>query len=80
MKHTNHEIDVQDLQDWLDDAELTYASDSYTRKKLVARASGGFKVTVAGETVWKGTRPFSAVKAYNAITEKYVDPLKDFTL
>jgi hypothetical protein len=78
MKH--HTIELKDLQDWLEEAEMTFASSTREYKRLVATARGGLKVTVAGKTVWEGMQPFPAMEAYNAITEKYVNENKDFKL
>jgi hypothetical protein len=46
----------------------------------VATLNGGLKVIVAGTVVWEGMQPFSAVEAYNAVTEKYIDTSKDFRI
>ena len=49
-------------------------------KRLVCSLNGNIKVLVANEVVWQGTQPFSAIEAYNEITEKYVNPLAYFRL
>lgn len=69
MKH--HEIEINGLIEWLSQAEIVYASSSREHKKLVATPNGTLKVTVAGQTVWEGMQPFSAVEAYNSVTEKH---------
>ena len=80
MKNTPHEITVEGLNDWLRDAQLQYASDSYTRKRLYMEYGGWLRVTVAGETIYNGKSETEAVEAYNNITEKYIDPTKDFRI
>ena len=55
-------------------------SSSRENKRIVCSLNGNIKVIVAGEVVWQGTQPFSAIEAYNEITEKYVNPLANFRL
>jgi predicted Rdx family selenoprotein len=80
MKSKHHVIRLEDLQEWLAAEELTFASSTRERKRLVCTTKGTLKVYVAGSLVWQGMQPYSAVEAYNAITETYVDPIKDFKL
>lgn len=75
-----HKIELEDLQKWLQEGDITFASSARERKRLVCSLAGGLKITVGGKTVWQGMHPFDAVEAYNAITEKYVDELKDFRI
>lgn len=75
-----HTVELKELQEWLQSAELIFASSSRERKKLVAVPTGGFIVYVAGEVKWMGIQPFSAVEAYNSITEKYKEEKSDFVL
>jgi hypothetical protein len=76
----SHTIELKDLQEWIATEDVTFASSTRERKKLVATLNGGLKVIVAGKTVWEGIQPFSAVEAYNAVTEKYIDTSKDFRI
>ncbi len=69
-----NDINLAELQEWLSDEEVTYASSSRERKRLTVSFNGTLKVMVDGKTVWQGIQPFSAVEAYNTITEKYVAP------
>lgn len=79
MKH--HTIDLKELQSWLnDDPEVTFASSTRERKRLVASVSGMLTVLIAGKVIWSGTNPSTAVEKYNAITEKYVEPKYDIIL
>lgn len=79
-KIRHHEISVGELQDWLTKEEVVFASSSRERKRLVCSLNGGMKVLVAGQIVWQGIQPFSAVEAYNAIEDKYIDPSINFEL
>ncbi len=69
-----NDINLAELQQWLAEEDVTFASSTRERKRLTATFNGTLKVMVAGKTVWQGIQPFSAVEAYNAITEKYVEP------
>lgn len=80
IKVKHHEISVSELQYWLTNEEFVYASSTRERKHLVCSLNGGMKVIVAGQTVWQGIQPFSAVEAYNAIEEKHIDPSINFKL
>lgn len=68
MKH--HEIELAALQDWMQTAELLYASSTAENKRLVINASGGFTLYHNKEIVWQGIQPFTAVEKYNAILSK----------
>jgi len=78
MKH--HTIELKDLQKWLEEEEFTFASSTRERKRLVITTNGGLRLYVRGNIVWEGIQPFAAVEKYNSITEKYIDPAKDFVL
>jgi len=67
----SHTIELKDLQEWITTEDVTFASSTRERKKLVATLNGGLKVIVAGKIVWEGIQPFSAVEAYNDVTENY---------
>lgn len=75
-----HEIDFRAFQSWLEDAEIEFASSTREYKSLRVSTKGNMIVRVAGMIVWQGIQPYAAVEAYNAITEKYVSPVKDFKL
>lgn len=65
-----HEIELQELIKWHEETVSTFAYSSRERKSLVCSLKGGFRVIVNGEVVWEGMQPFSAVEAYNNITEE----------
>ena len=73
-----HEVTLTEFQDWHSKEEVLFASSSRENKRLYCSLNGNIKILVAGEVVWQGIQPFSAVEAYNAITEKYVNPLANF--
>ena len=75
-----HQITLAELQEWYLDQEVLFASSSRERKRLVCTLNGGYIVRVAGNIVWQGVQPFAAVEAYNAIVDKYDDPIKDFRI
>lgn len=76
----SHKIELEDLQKWIEQEDVTFASSTRERKRLVATLNGRLKVIVAGKTVWEGIQPFSAVEAYNSITQKFIDTTKDFRI
>ena len=76
----SHTIELSDLQKWIETEDVTFASSTRERKRLVATLNGGLKVIVACTVVWEGMQPFSAVEAYNAVTEKYIDTSTDFRI
>ncbi len=80
MKAKHHEISLEELQEWYSNEYVTYASSSRERKRLECSLNGNFRVSVVGNVVWQGTQLYSAVEAYNTITDKYIDPYKDFKL
>jgi hypothetical protein len=80
MKQNYHTIELKDLQEWIETEDVTFASSSRERKRLVATLNGGLKVIVAGTVVWEGCQPFSAIEVYNSITEKWIDVTKDFRI
>lgn len=76
----DNSIKLEDFQTWLSELENTYAMSTRENKRLVITYKGGMKVMVGGEVKWQGTEPYSAIEAYNAISEKWVNPNKDFKL
>lgn len=73
-------ISAEDFRIWLNEMNLTYAKSHRERKRMVVNLRGDIVITVSGKTEWIGTDIDNAVDAYNNITEKYVDPLKDFKI
>lgn len=78
MKH--HVIKLEELRQWLIEEEATFASSTRERKKLTSTLSGGLKVYVGSKVVWEGIHPYDAINEYNSITDKYIDPIKDFKI
>lgn len=68
-----HKVELPELQKWMQTEEVIFASSSRERKRLIATLNGTLKVVVVGEVVWQGMQPFSAVEAYNNVTEKFID-------
>lgn len=75
-----HEIELSDLQGFIEKEEVTYASSTRENKKLVVTLNGTFKLYVGNIVVWCGIQCYSAVEKYNEITDKYINPLKDFKI
>jgi len=75
-----HTVTLEEFQDWYAKEDVLFASSSRENKRIVCSLNGNIKVIVAGEVVWQGTQPFSAIEAYNEITEKYVNPLANFSV
>ena len=73
-----HVVTIEEFQDWYSKEDVLFASSSRENKRLVCSLNGNIKVLVAGKVVWQGTQPYSAIEAYNEITEKYVNPLANF--
>jgi hypothetical protein len=78
MKH--NEITVEGLTTWLTEEEVLYAESSRERKRLTCKLDGTLIVRGAGVVVYQGMVPAEAVEAYNAVTEKYKEPKRDFTI
>jgi len=74
MKTLHHEINLKDLQDWLSEEEVLFASSSRERKRLLATLNGNIIIRVAGKEVGRFMQAFPAVEKYNSITEKYTEP------
>ncbi len=72
MKTKHHEIDLNDFQEWLTEAELVYASSTRERKRLVCTPSGNLKIYIGSSVVWQGMQHYAAVEFYNSLTEMYV--------
>lgn len=65
----NHEIELAQLQEWMNEYEATYASSTHPKKRLAMTMSGSFKLYHNSEVAWQGKQPFTAVEKYNEITE-----------
>ena len=81
MKKTkHHEIDLEELQKWRSEEEVTFASSTRERKRIVGTLNGNLIVYVANKIIWQGMQSYPAVEAYNNVTEKYIRPVNDFKL
>lgn len=70
----NELLKFEDLQDWLSDQEIVYASrmihgKGSTRHKLTlcVRCNGNFIVRVGATIYWQGMQPSIAVEKYNEL-------------
>ena len=68
-----HTIELQELQKWVSETEVLFTSSSREAKRLTTTLNGGLRVIVGKEIVWQGIQPYSAVEAYNSITDEYID-------
>jgi len=75
-----HVVELDELIKWMNEEEVIFASSTRERKRLSCSLRGGFKVTIAGRTVWQGMQPFAAVEAYNNIIEKHLEEKPNFIL
>ncbi len=75
-----NDIQLQDLQDWIEGTDVTFAHSPRENKRITCSLNGTIKVTVAGKIIHMGMKTYPAMEAYNSITEKYIDPLKDFKI
>lgn len=74
------EINKEDLEKFISTEDVTYASSTRERKRLYINLKGDIGVTAAHKLVYYGVNIETAVKIYNGITKKYVDPTKDFKI
>ena len=70
------EINKEDLEKFISTEDVTYASSTRERKRLYISLCGIIHVTAAYKLVYSGVNIETAVKIYNGITKKYVDPAK----
>ena len=74
------EINKEDLEKFLSSEDVTYASSTRECKRLYINLHGVIHVTAAHKLIYAGVSTETAVKIYNGITKKYVDPTKDFKI
>lgn len=69
MGTTKHEPTVQDLQEFVNETYVTFASQvgGGKKKSLVVNLRGGFEVYSNGVKVHEGMQPFQAIEEYNSI-------------
>ncbi len=79
-KNKSHTIELSELQEFVQKEYVTFASSTRERKQLIITLKGIYAVLASGKTMYQGSQPSDAVKAYNAITEKYIDPSKSFRI
>ncbi len=78
MKH--HEIKLEDLQKWIKEMDVTFASSTRENKRLTCCLDGYLQVIVGNAIIWRGKQADLAIEKYNSITEKWINPLKDFKI
>ncbi len=78
MKH--HEVKLEDLSNFIQDEDVTFASSTRENKRLVCCLDGYLHVVHGNAIIWRGRRMDLAVDKYNSITEKWINPLKDFKI
>lgn len=72
-------VSAEEVKLFLNDDEVI--AKSYRENKwLTTSFYGVLKVTVAGKIIYKGKNIDKAVKAYNSITEKYINPTENFKI
>lgn len=76
----SHKIELEDLQKWIEQEEVTFASSTRERKRLTCCLDGYLQVIVGNAIIWRGKQSDLAVEKYNSITEKYIDTIKDFRI
>lgn len=74
------DINKEDLEKFISTEDVTYASSTRECKRLFISLKGVIGVTAAHKLVYSGSNIETAVKIYNGITKKYVDPIKDFKI
>ncbi len=82
MKHKKpHTIELSELQEFVQKEYVTFASSSRENKKLIITLlKNEYAVLVGSKIMYHGSQASDAVEAYNAITEKYIDPVKTFRI
>jgi len=80
MKNKHHTITIEELMEARHSMDVVLASSSRERKRIVGRLNGNLEIYVGNILVWTGTQSYSAMEQYNAITEEYIDPLKNFKI
>ena len=64
----NNEPTVDDLQQFINETKVTFASCSWpVNKDLKINLRGGFEAYHNGELVWRGMQPAKAIDKFNAI-------------
>ena len=78
MKH--NEVTIEDLSKFIQEEDVTFANSPRENKRLACCLDGYLQVFHRNEIVWRGKRMDLAVDKYNSITEKWINPLKDFKI
>jgi hypothetical protein len=60
-----HDVDLDEMLAWIDRETVIYASSSKEPKRLEVKMSGGYRVTLRGQTLYEGTDGRTAVTKYN---------------
>lgn len=72
-------ISADEIKSFIEGYE-TIASSERENKWLSVSFYGVLTVRAAGKTIYEGKNIDKAVKAYNSITERYINPAKNFKL
>ncbi len=78
MKH--HEVKLEELIEFRKDEDVTFARSERENKRLACCLDGYLWVVHVNAIIWRGRQMDVAVDVYNSITEKWVNPLKDFKI
>jgi hypothetical protein len=62
-----HQIELQDLLEWSEDAKILYASSTQEHKQLFGVLRGGYEIRIKGELKYKCYSADEAVELYNSI-------------
>jgi hypothetical protein len=80
MKNKHHTITVGEVMAARSEASVLLAASSRENKRLIGKLNGNLELWVGDKLVWQGIQSYSAMEQYNAITEEYVDLLKNFKI
>lgn len=64
-------IKLEDLQEFIEGGDVTFASSDKEQKQLVCCLDGYLQIIIGNAIIWRGRDRSFAVDRYNSITEKY---------
>lgn len=62
-----HQVEIEDLRNWIDEQKVLFASSSKEQKRLYSTLRGSFEVHHKGERILETTQAYLAVQEYNKI-------------
>ncbi len=68
-----HKIKLEDLQKFIKEEDVMFASSTIERKSLTCCLDGYLQVIIGDAIIWRGKQLDVAVEKYNSITEEYID-------